>query len=117
METVSIRDVQMVNEGELRLVNILVRDGRIWSITPTDRRPVADHQVEGHGAFLLPGLVDDQVHFREPGLTHKGCIRTESRAALRGGLPLSWKCPIPVHRPVIGRPGNGKWVWGQGILR
>lgn len=85
METVSIRDVQMVNEGELRLVNILVRDGRIWSITPTDRRPVADHQVEGHGAFLLPGLVDDQVHFREPGLTHKGCIRTESRAALRGG--------------------------------
>ncbi|MFM8839090.1 MAG: hypothetical protein ACKOHH_10745 [Bacteroidota bacterium] len=111
METVSIRDVQMVNEGELRLVNILVRDGRIWSITPTDRRPVADHQVEGHGAFLLPGLVDDQVHFREPGLTHKGCIRTESRAALRGGVTSFMEMPN-TSPPTCNREA---WEWKMGV--
>jgi len=86
MSTLAIRDVQLVNEGEIRQVNVEVRGGLIWSVDPVNRRKVADRTLEGAGAYLLAGLVDDQVHFREPGLTHKGCIGTESRAALRGGV-------------------------------
>ncbi len=111
MATVSIRDVQMVNEGEVRMVNVLVRDGRIWSITATDRMPVADIRIEGRGAFLLPGLVDDQVHFREPGLTHKGCIRTESRAALRGGVTSFMEMPN-TSPPTCDRKA---WEWKMGV--
>jgi len=107
MATVSIRDVQMVNEGEVRMVNVLVQDGRIWSIVPTARKLIAEHQVEGRGAFLLPGLVDDQVHFREPGLTHKGCIRTESRAALRGGVTSYMEMPN-TSPPTCNREA---WEW------
>lgn len=93
MATLAIRDVQLVNEGEIRQVNVEVRDGMIWSVDPVNRRKVADRTLEGAGAYLLPGLVDDQVHFREPGLTHKGCIGTESRAALRGGVTSYMEMP------------------------
>jgi dihydroorotase len=92
-QTIAIRDVQMVNEGEIRSVNVLLGNGSIRQISPITSQPVADLVVEGRGAFLLPGLVDDQVHFREPGLTHKGCIRTESRAALRGGVTSYMEMP------------------------
>ncbi|MFM7496780.1 MAG: dihydroorotase [Bacteroidota bacterium] len=93
MSSIAIRDVQLVNEGEIRQVNIEVREGIIWSVDPVHRRKVAERTLDGHGAYLLPGLVDDQVHFREPGLTAKGCIATESLAALRGGVTSYMEMP------------------------
>jgi dihydroorotase len=111
MATILIRDVQMVNEGEIRTVNILVKDGLIWSITPSDRKPIAEYRLKGQGAFLLPGLVDDQVHFREPGFAHKGCIRTESRAALRGGVTSYMEMPN-TSPPTCNREA---WEWKMSV--
>lgn len=81
-----IRNARMVNEGMVSEADILIVNGRIERI---DSEISASHNVDvfdAQGQYLLPGMIDDQVHFREPGLTHKGCIATESRAAVAGGV-------------------------------
>ena len=54
--------------------------------------------IDLSGKVLMPGVIDDQVHFREPGLTHKGCIYSEAKAAVAGGITLLWRCQIPNHK-------------------
>ncbi|MGL6047472.1 MAG: amidohydrolase family protein, partial [Vogesella sp.] len=80
-----IRNARLVNRGGVAEGDLLVHAGRIERIA---NRIDADarHTIDAAGGWLLPGMIDDQVHFREPGLTHKGCIATESRAALAGGI-------------------------------
>lgn len=85
MTTLLIRNARLVNEGQIFESDLLVRDGRIDKIA-TSIAASADEEIDAAGQWLLPGMIDDQVHFREPGLTHKGCIATESAAAVAGGI-------------------------------
>lgn len=84
-----IQDAEIVNEGARYRASVLVEDQRIQTIyrdrVPEEVRNQA-HVIAAEGLFLLPGAIDDQVHFREPGLTHKGDIHSESRAAVAGGI-------------------------------
>ena len=77
----------MVNEGETREGDLLVEKGRIAKIdTNIGPNNTNVKVIDAEGKFLIPGVIDDQVHFREPGLTHKGDIASESAAAVAGGI-------------------------------
>ncbi len=81
-----ISNARLINEGEIREVDVLVHGERIEKI---DAQIAVDDSVEvidADGRYLMPGMIDDQVHFREPGLTHKADFATESRAAAAGGV-------------------------------
>ncbi|HPF70260.1 MAG TPA: dihydroorotase [Candidatus Krumholzibacteria bacterium] len=84
--TILITGARIVNEGEIREGDLLVAGGRIAAVGGDLSGRPADEVIEARGRFLLPGLIDDQVHFREPGLTHKADLATESRAAVAGGV-------------------------------
>ncbi len=87
MKTVLIKNANIVNEGEIIQGDVMVRDGRIVEIASSISMKLADTKIiDADGSYLLPGMIDDQVHFREPGLTHKGTISTESKAAAAGGV-------------------------------
>ncbi len=87
MKTI-IRNATVVNEGNLFVSDILLVNDRIEKIaTCIELKEKGDYkEIDAEGLYLLPGVIDDQVHFREPGLTHKGTIYTESRAAVAGGI-------------------------------
>ena len=87
MKTILIKDAHIVNEGAITRGDVLVEDGVIVDIAESISAKSAATQVyDAEGRYLLPGVIDDQVHFREPGLTHKANIATESRAAVAGGI-------------------------------
>lgn len=75
-----------VNEGAQVEQDIYIQDGRIQQLGPNLQSLQASTVIDAQGKWVLPGMIDDQVHFREPGLTHKGGLRTESRAAVAGGI-------------------------------
>jgi dihydroorotase len=94
MSTIHIQNATIINEGQHFLGSVLVRNGIIEKIETTQGKPLkADKTIDGSGKFLLPGVIDDQVHFREPGLTHKGNIYTESKAAVAGGVTSFMEMP------------------------
>lgn len=86
--TTLIHQATIVNEGEQYVGSVLIKDNHIASIIRgTDITGItADHIIEAKGQYLLPGCIDDHVHFRDPGLTHKADMYTESHAAARGGV-------------------------------
>ena len=84
MSAILIKGAYVVNEGESKPLDVLVQDDRIVKIAESIPH-TTEEIVEAKGLYLLPGMIDDQVHFREPGLTHKANIATESRAAFAGG--------------------------------
>ena len=86
-------NARLVNEGDVRDADVLVVGDRIEKIRPQISAAGADEVIDLGGCYLLPGLIDDQVHFREPGLTHKGSLATESRAAIRGGVTSVMEMP------------------------
>lgn len=93
-----IHNVIIVNEGRRHLGAVLVRGEFIAAVYEGEDaiQAVRDHGenlVDGNGGFLIPGIIDDQVHFREPGLTHKGDIFSESRAAAAGGITSFMEMP------------------------
>ena len=82
-----ITHATIINEGRRFTGSVLLRDEVIEAVYGADDAlPEADRVVDATGLWLVPGVIDDQVHFRDPGLTHKGDIRTESRAAVAGGV-------------------------------
>ena len=85
MSTLALVNARLVNEGRILDTDVLVRGERIERIGPGAPPPGAK-VIDLNGKYLLPGLVDDQVHCREPGLTHKGTLATESLAAICGGV-------------------------------
>ncbi|MDH0301947.1 MULTISPECIES: dihydroorotase [unclassified Pseudomonas] len=85
MDTLLVRNARLVNEGREFEADLLVRHGRIERIGRIDNGRAA-LEIDAKGAWLLPGMIDDQVHFREPGAPHKGSIASESRAAVVGGI-------------------------------
>jgi dihydroorotase len=81
-----IRNAKLVNEGETRETDVLVCGERIEKIATGMSVPSNATVIDANGKYLLPGMIDDQVHFREPGLTNKGDLATESAAAVAGGI-------------------------------
>ena len=86
MKKTLIKNVFVVNEGETKKMDVLIEAGKISHLGKAIQADEHTTVIEAAGKHLLPGLIDDQVHFREPGLTHKACIRSESRAAVAGGI-------------------------------
>ncbi len=86
MSSLLITNARLVNEGEIRDADVLVEDERIERVDTGIAAPSGAAVIDADGKVLLPGMIDDQVHFREPGLTHKGDLATESAAAAAGGI-------------------------------
>ena len=86
MERLLIANATIVNEQQIFNGDLLIRNGRIEVVGGDLASQPHDRVIDAEGRTLLPGLIDDQVHFREPGLTHKGDIGSESRAAIAGGI-------------------------------
>src|SRR5215831_14802446 len=88
-----IKNATIVNESKIFQSDILIRDGRIEKIASAINLKYAIKEFDATGLHLLPGAIDDQVHFREPGLTHKATIYTESKAAVAGGVTSFMEMP------------------------
>lgn len=97
MQIYLIKNIRVVNEGQVKPADVLIKNGRIEKVLPQismgDKKMT---EINGEGKFLLPGAIDDQVHFREPGLTHKATIYTESKAAVAGGVTSFMEMPNTV---------------------
>ena len=99
MQKYLIKNVQIVNEGAITVSDILLKDGFIEKIDSTVSSSNAT-EINGEGKYLLPGLIDDQVHFREPGLTHKATIASEAKAAVAGGTTSFMEMPNTIPNAV-----------------
>ena len=94
MSTIIINDAIIVNEGKQFKGSVLLRNGFIERISKTPfEDEKADRVIDAKGKYLLPGIIDDQVHFREPGLTHKGNIYSEAKAGIAGGVTSFMEMP------------------------
>ncbi len=96
MKNYLIKNIIVVNEGQSLTKDVFVRNGRIEKIADSISSNTAVTEINGEGKYLLPGAIDDQVHFREPGLTHKATIYTESKAAVAGGVTSYMEMPNTV---------------------
>ncbi|MBC7948768.1 MAG: dihydroorotase [Chitinophagaceae bacterium] len=97
MQIYLIKNIHVVNEGQIRTADVLIRHGRIEKIDKSITMSGENVQeINGEGKHLFPGAIDDQVHFREPGLTHKANIQTESKAAVAGGVTSFMEMPNTV---------------------
>lgn len=94
--TTLLLNTRLVNEGIIRDADVLIKNGRIERIGTGLQNIAADRVIDAKGQYLLPGVIDDQVHFREPGLTHKATIGTEARAAVAGGTTAFMEMPNTV---------------------
>ena len=92
MDSILIKNGRIVNEGIVQEGDIFIQDGRIISIGK-NLNTIADQTFDLKGKYVFPGVIDDQVHFREPGLTHKGELYTEARAAVSGGITTFMEMP------------------------
>ena len=98
MQKYLIKAIQVVNEGEIKTADVLIAGERIEKISPLiTQTPITIGanciEINGEGKYLFPGCIDDQVHFREPGLTHKATIYTESKATVTGGVTSFMEMP------------------------
>ena len=93
MQNYLIKNTCIVNEGSRFYGDLLIKNGRIEKIAASISLPENCVEIDGSNQFLIPGAIDDQVHFREPGLTHKANIYTEARAAVAGGVTSFMEMP------------------------
>ena len=96
MSAILITNANIVNEGKITQADLLIKNGRIEKISPNISVKGNIDIIDAAGKYLLPGLIDDQVHFREPGLTHKATIQSEARAAVAGGITSFMEMPNTV---------------------
>ena len=88
-----VKGGRIVNEGRVVDSNIVIEDGNIIEITDNQPEALFDEVINASGCYVLPGVIDDHVHFREPGLTDKADIESESRAAAAGGVTSYFDMP------------------------
>ena len=93
MRNYIIKNATIVNEGKKLNGDVLIKDGRIDKIATTIETPNGVKEINAEGMYLIPGAIDDQVHFREPGLTHKANIYSEAKAAVAGGTTSFMEMP------------------------
>lgn len=96
MSKLLIRNARLVNEGRTIETDVLVENGFIAQIKSGLSDKDVNQVIDANGQYLLPGVIDDQVHFREPGLTHKATIHSEARAAVAGGVTSFMEMPNTV---------------------
>ena len=100
MSTTLIKDAMVVNEGQVQRASVLIENETIAGIFTADECPKADTVIDAQGKWLLPGVIDDHVHFRDPGLTHKADMGSESRAAAAGGVTTVFDMPNCIPQTV-----------------
>ncbi len=101
MNRILIKNAKIVNEGSIFEGDVLIENDLIVEISDSISLKTSDCKViDAEGSYLMPGAIDDQVHFREPGLTHKGDIESESRAAVAGGITSFIEQPNTVPNAV-----------------
>ena len=93
MQKYLFKNIQVVNEGKIQALDVLTNGERIEKIAGVIDTKYKVTEINGEGKHLFPGVIDDQVHFREPGLTHKATIYTESKAAVAGGVTSFMEMP------------------------
>lgn len=93
MQNYLLKNCLVVNEGRITPADVLLKNGKIEKIAATIDEPGSVTEINAEGKYLLPGVIDDQVHFREPGLTHKASIHSEARAAVAGGTTSFMEMP------------------------
>ncbi len=93
MQKYLIKNISIVNEGKILIADVILQQGRIERIGKNLEVKEKITEINGEGKHLLPGVIDDQVHFREPGLTHKATIYSESRAGVAGGVTSFMEMP------------------------
>lgn len=103
MQKYLFKDIQVVNEGKIKTLDVLTHGDRIEKIETQINVKGRVGEIFGEGKFLLPGAIDDQVHFREPGLTHKATIYSESRAAIAGGVTSFMEMPNTIPNALTHR--------------
>ncbi len=113
-KTLLITNARIVNEGRITESDLLVRGARIEKIGRNLSHDGKAEIIDAGGKFLLPGMIDDQVHFREPGLTHKADIYTESRAAVAGGITTFIDMPNTKPPTLTGELLEEKFRLAQG---
>jgi dihydroorotase len=96
MSTLLILNARVVNEGQIASKDVFIKNGIIEQIGTNLQHLTASQLIDAKGKYLLPGVIDDQVHFREPGLTHKATIYTEAKAAVAGGVTSFMEMPNTV---------------------
>src|SRR5687767_14057366 len=93
MSDLIIRNAHLVNDGKISTADILIRGNRIERIDPSFDVKFKVQELDANGLHLIPGIIDDQVHFREPGLTHKATIYSEARAGVADGVTTFMEMP------------------------
>jgi dihydroorotase len=96
MKRTLIKNAQIVNEGKIIVGDVLIEGERIAKIGQTISVDGTCREINAEGKYLIPGVIDDQVHFREPGLTHKATIASEAKAAVAGGITSFMEMPNTV---------------------
>lgn len=102
MQKYLFKNIQVVNEGKIKTLDVLTDGKYIDRIDSTINAKSNVTEINGEGKHLFPGAIDDQVHFREPGLTHKATIYTESKAAVAGGVTSFMEMPNTVPNALTG---------------
>ncbi len=103
----------VVNEGSVNKADVLFKDGRIYRIDDNIAPPQENYlEIQAEAQYLLPGVIDNHVHFREPGLTHKGTIQTESKAAIAGGVTATMEMPNTKPQTIDHEALNDKYQRG-----
>jgi len=103
MKDLLIKDVNIVNENEIYTGSVIIRNGKIHKILKNDYSSIhlPDYEIiNAKGKYLFPGIIDEHVHFREPGLTHKGDIGSESAAAIAGGITSFMEMPNTIPQTI-----------------
>ena len=115
MSTILIKNATIINEGKSFHSDLLIIDELISAIGVIDYKkiPASTRVIDATGLLLMPGVIDDQVHFREPGLTHKGDIHSESRAAVAGGVTSFMDMPNTNPQTVSVEILNQKYIIGS----
>ncbi len=108
--SVILRSATIVNEGKQQVADVYIKDGIIQKIGTNLSAVENTQEYNLEGKYLLPGCIDDQVHFREPGLTHKANIGTESRAAVAGGITSFMEMPNTVPNALTQELLEDKYV-------
>src|SRR4030065_341797 len=117
MSNIFIKNATIINEGMTFRGEMLIKDEFISAIKPRGQItvPYKTQIIDASGLLLIPGVIDDQVHFREPGLTYKADIFTETRAAVAGGITSFMDMPNTIPRTVTLETLDHKYRLGYGI--
>jgi len=109
-----IKNARLVNEGDIRDADVLIDGERIEKVATGITAPDDAEIIDANGRYLIPGMIDDQVHFREPGLTHKANMATESAAAAAGGITSFMDMPNVNPRTTTRDALQGKYALARG---